>query len=94
MIDKSYAAWMRAGMDTWALGIEASAVVGLRVAKFASGGDLDGAEARLMVAEKLASAWEVQAGMIGLTPLAGARRALSHYGGKVSANRRRLSRAR
>ena len=90
MRDLAYAAWMRAGIDAWALGVEASAVIGMRAVKCASGGDLDGTEARLMVAEKFASAWTLPGETFGLTPLAGTRKMLGHYQGKVSANRKRL----
>lgn len=89
-----YTAWMRAGIDARALGLEASTVVRLRVAKCASGGDLDGKEARLMVEEKLASAWTVPLATVGLSPLAGTRRALGHYRRKVSTNHKRLARGR
>ena len=92
MNGRTYGAWVRAGLDAWSLGIEASSVIGLRVAKIASGGDPTGAEARLMVSEKIESAWELQSALVGLTPLAGTRKALRHYGRKVSANHRRLGR--
>ena len=91
MVDTSCGSWMRVGMDAWALGLDASAVIALRVAKIASGGDPAGEEARLMVSEKLLSIGELPVGMLGLTPLAGTRKALRYYERKVSANRRRLS---
>lgn len=91
----AYKAWMRASLDAWALGIDASAVIGLRVAKAASGGDVNGEEARLMVAEKMQAAWEMQVclmtGQFGTNPLAGTRKTISYYGRKVTANRKRLS---
>ena len=92
MAKTPYASWMRTGLDAWTLGLETSAVIGMRIAKCASGGDLDGKEARLMVAEKVASALTLQSELFGLSPLAGTRKALGHYRRKVSANRRRLSR--
>lgn len=94
MTRSTYAGWASAGFDAWALGIEAAAVMGLRTAKIAGGGDLDGREAQLMVAEKLQSSFELGMAMVtgglGLTPLQGSRAVLRHYKGKVSANRRRL----
>lgn len=94
MVEKPFGAWMSAGIEAWALGLEASTVIVMRVAKCASGGDLDGKEARLMVAEKMASALTLQAGLFGLSPLATTQKTLGHYGRKVSANRKRLSRGR
>jgi hypothetical protein len=89
-----YDAWTGAGMDAWALGMEASAVIGLRVAKMAMGGAGAADEAQLMVAEKMQSAFELQTalvtGRLGGTPLAGTRKVLKHYRRKVKANRKRL----
>lgn len=96
MNDKDYGAWMRAGIDAWSLGVESSLVVGLRMAKFATGGDPLGHEARRMVSEKVESAIELQTalvtGALGTTPLAQAGGVMRHYKRKVSANRRRLGR--
>ena len=89
---RTYDSWMSAGLDAWSLGIEATGVIGMRVAKIATGGDPTGVEARLMVTEKIESAWELGSALAGLTPLAGTRKALRHYGRKVAANRRRLAR--
>lgn len=87
--------WTQAGIDAWALGIEASTVIGLRMAKMASGGDITGAEARRMIAEKIDSAIDLQSAMLtgnlGTNPLEGTQKVLRHYRRKVSANRRRLS---
>ena len=81
-------------MDAWALGMEASTVVGLRVAKMAMGGAAAGDEAQRMVSEKIQSTLELQAalmtGRLGTTPLAGTQKVLRHYRRKVKANRRRL----
>lgn len=89
-----YNGWAKAGWDAWALGLESSAVIGLRVAKIAMGGPAAGEEASRMLSEKLQSAMELQAalvtGRLGTTPLAGARNTLRHYRRKVKANRRRL----
>lgn len=68
----------------------------LRGAKISTGGDMDGAEARRMVAEKLEAAWALQAlamtGALGLTAPAALDKTLKHYRRKVRANRRRLQR--
>ena len=89
-----YAAWIGAGFDAWLLTLEATTVMALRTAKIMSGGDVDGRETRLMVAEKLQAAFELQmkamTGALGTTPLSGSRAVLRHYKGKVAANRRRL----
>ena len=95
MTRSAYVGWATAGLDAWLLGIEAAAVIGLRTAKIAGGGDPDGRETRLMVAEKMQSAFELQVAMVtgalGATPLSGSRAVLRHYKRKVSANRRRLA---
>lgn len=89
-----YQGWFNAGIDAWALGLEASAVIGLRAAKIAAGGIGAGEEAQLMVSEKMLAALELQAafatGRMGSTPLSGAKQALRHYRRKVRANRKRL----
>jgi hypothetical protein len=86
--------WLRTGMDAWALGIEASSVVALRMLKFAGGGAAAEAEARRMVSEKIeaglalgALAWS---GGLGVTAPRAASRTLAHYRRRVRANRRRL----
>jgi hypothetical protein len=88
--------WLRLTMDTWALGVEASAVIGLRTLKIAAGGPAAEAESTLMVQEKLAAgmAWQTMAmtGGLGMTPQSAASRTLTHYRRKVRANRRRLTR--
>ena len=96
MYGKAYGAWFKAGMDAWSLGMEASTVVGLRMAKLAAGGEAASKEAELMVAEKIRAGLELQSKLLlspfGTTPLAGTQKVLRHYEGKVAANRRRLSR--
>jgi len=87
--------WFDAGLDAWRLGLEASAVIGLRTLKIAQG-DADGvAEARRMVSEKIEAGLDLQAlavtGGLGLTPISASARTLAHYRRKVRANRRRLS---
>ena len=95
MMPSPYAAWASAGLDAWTLGMDASAVIGLRLAKIAIGDAAAGREAQLMVAEKVQAALEMQAdlmtGRFGSTPLSGTQGLLRHYGRKVRANRRRLS---
>lgn len=89
--------WFELGMDTYALAVEAQAVVALRMMKFAAGGPAAAIEAQQMISEKLIAAAEVQtkaasailSGTSHLTPA----RTLAHYRRKVRANRRRLSRA-
>lgn len=89
-----YGGWAGASMDAWALGMEASAVIGLRLTRMAMGGAGAADEARLMIEEKMQSALELQAAMVagrlGGTPLAGTQRVLRHYRRKVKANRKRL----
>ena len=87
--------WVGIGLDAWRLGLEASAVVGLRTLKLAQGGATAAAEAELMVREKLAAGVELQAlalrGGLGLSPASASTRTLAHYRRKVLANRRRLA---
>ena len=92
MYGRAYGAWLRAGMAAWSRGGEASAGVALRTAKLAAGGPTAAREAKLMVAEKVRAAAELQLTLLGATPLGGTERALRHYRGKVAANRRRLAR--
>ncbi len=84
-------------MDAWALGLEASAVIGLRTLKIAAGGAAGDAESRRMIAEKIDAGIALQAlamsGALGLTPPAMAANTLTHYRRKVRANRRRLSKS-
>lgn len=96
MNSKAFTAWTRAGLDAWALGADSSAVIALRLAKAVSGNDGDAKEARLMIAEKMQAAWEMQlallTGRFGATPLAKTQKTIRHYRRKVVANRQRLSR--
>ncbi len=89
--------WLGLTWGAWALGIEASSVVGLRMLKLSTGGPVAAAEARRMVMEKLETAAELQAlaatGALGSTPASAARKTMSHYRRKVRANRRRLSKS-
>ena len=86
--------WVGVWMDAWTLGVEASAVVGLRAVRIAAGGTAGEAEARRMVEEKLDAALALQAkaltGGLGLDPAGAAAKTLSHYRRRVRANHRRL----
>ena len=86
--------WMTASMDAWKLGMEASAVIGLRTMKIAAGGPEAQAEANRMVTEKMQSLWSLQTsaltGGLGSTPQTAAAKTIAHYRRKVRANRRRL----
>jgi hypothetical protein len=87
--------WPGIGWDAWRLGMEASAVIGLRTLKIAQGGAAGQAEAERMVSEKLKAGLELQAlaltGGLGATPASASARTLAHYRRRVNANRRRLS---
>lgn len=87
--------WMRLTMDSWALGMEASTVIGLRTLKMAVGGPAAQAEAALMINEKIAASLALQSramtGGLGFTPQAAAAKTVAHYRRKVRANRRRLT---
>ena len=81
-------------MDSWALGMEASTVIGLRTLKLAAGGAAAQREAELMVDEKVRAAAALQfkamTGGLGVTPDVATRKVLAHYRRKVRANRHRL----
>ena len=95
---KYWTSWLDLAADSWRLGLEAQTVVGLRLAKLATGDAAAAVEAQRMVTEKLLAAAEAQAkaasdilaGKGHLTP----KRTLALYRRKVGANRRRLSRRR
>lgn len=86
--------WIRLTWDAWMLGAEATEVMTRRTFQLATGGDLDGREARRMVAEKIDAAHALQVlaftGALGATAPEAADRILKHYRRKVRANRRRL----
>lgn len=96
MNHKGWLAWSSAGVEWWMLGLEASTVIGLRLARIAAGGSLAARETELMVTEKVRAAMELQWGMMtgayGNTALSRTQGTLKHYRGKVSANSRRLNR--
>ena len=87
--------WAGLAFDTWALGLEASAVVGLRLMKLAAGGAAAQAEAQLMVGEKVAAGMALpmlaMSGQLGTTHAAITSGSVKHLRKKVRANRRRLA---
>ena len=87
--------WIGVGLSAWSLGLEASAVIGLRTMKIAAGGAGGEAEARLMVREKIDVGLALQTlaltGGLGFSPHGATAKTLSHYRRKVRANQRRLS---
>jgi hypothetical protein len=90
--------WMSLTLDGWKLAAEASSVIGLRLAKFASLNASAAAEAHRMIAEKVEAAAVLQlkamTGALGTTPTSGAGHAISHYRKAVGRNRRRLGRSK
>ncbi|HWU81497.1 MAG TPA: hypothetical protein VN158_15715 [Caulobacter sp.] len=87
--------WTSLAFDSWALGLEASSVIGLRMMKLAAGGAAAQAEAQLMVGEKVAAGLMLPmlaaTGQLGTSGHAIASGSLAHLRKKVRANRRRLS---
>ena len=85
------------GLDAWLLGAEAMGVMAQRGALIALGGAAGQREAERMVAEKAQATWDLgmalATGGLGVRPETVARRTLEHYGKRVRANSRRLSRA-
>ena len=88
------ATWFKLGIDAWALGWQATRVMGLRTARMAEGGPAAGMEAWLMLTEKWHAAAEIQTDLLtrgaNASPAAATRRTLTHYKRKVAANDRRL----
>ena len=87
--------WIGIGLDAWSLGLEASAVIGLRTHRIARGGAAGETEARRMLTEKVDAGLALQSmalrGALGATPASATARTLAHYRRKVRANRRRLA---
>ncbi|MBB6250104.1 hypothetical protein [Nitrospirillum iridis] len=87
-------AWMRNGLNSWFLGMEAMQVITLRTMKLAAGGADARTEAQRMVSEKIAAGVDLQmramTGGLGLTADGATAKVLAHYRRKVRANRRRL----
>ena len=88
--------WFGIGFDAWLLGFEVAHVIWLRSWLILLGGARGEREARRMVEEKLAAnaalGWMFATGAAGRSPEAVGRRTLRHYGSRVRANARRLSR--
>jgi hypothetical protein len=88
-------AWMFAGYDLWALGMEAAAVMTMRGLKVAAGGAEAEAEMLRMVSEKMQAGLELQAlalrGALGATMPDLVSKTTRHYRKRVRANRRRLT---
>lgn len=89
--------WAGMAWNAWAMGLEASTVIGLRTMKIAAGGPGAQAEIDLMVSEKVTAAMTLpmlaMTGQLGATGPAVAARSLTHLRKKVRANRRRLSKS-
>ena len=87
--------WTGMVWNAWAMGLEASTVIGMRTLKIAAGGSAADAEIRLMVDEKMTAAMTLpmlaMTGQLGNTATAVAARSLTHLRKKVRANRRRLA---
>jgi hypothetical protein len=87
--------WLSLGLDAWSLGVEASAVIGLRTMRIAAGGAIGQAEAQRMVSEKVDAAVALQTmamtGGLGFSAPGAASKTLTHYRRRVRANRRRLA---
>jgi len=73
---------MSLAFDSWSLGMEASAVVGLRVTKLMGGGSEAAAEAQRMIEEKLEATIDLQmralTGRLGATPMSAPSKSLRH----------------
>jgi hypothetical protein len=94
---KSTKAGVATAFDLARLGMDAWMVIGLRMAKFATGGPGAFLEAQRMVSEKMAAAAEAQTSAAlalasGASPAAVGRKTVRSYRSKVAANRRRLKR--
>ncbi len=93
----AYTAWNRAGYDAMMLGYEAWTVIALRTMRAATGHADTERETRRMVDEKWDAAFGLPfalwSNLFDMTPLAMTNRTLSHYGKRVRANRRRLTRS-
>ena len=88
--------WAGLAWDMWAMGLEASSVIGLRALKIAAGGAAAEAEIKLMVSEKAAASLTLpmlaMTGQLGVNGAAVTAGSLSYLRKKVRANRRRLAR--
>ena len=90
-------AWLFAGYDLWALGMESAMVMTMRGMKVAAGGAAAEAEMLRMVSEKVQAGIELQAlalrGALGSTMPGLVSKTTKHYRKRVRANHRRLTKA-
>lgn len=90
-------AWLFAGYDLWALGMESAAVMTMRGMKVALGGAAATAEMQRMVSEKVQAGIDLQAlalsGGLGRTMPDLVSKTTKHYRTRVRANHRRLTKA-
>jgi len=95
MVDKR---WNMLAYDSWKLALDASAVIWLRMGRFALCSPDAAQEWCRMVNEKIDSALTLQArtltGRMGASQFDVTRASVRHYRRKVSANRRRLTQPR
>lgn len=88
-------AWLFAGYNLWALGMESAAVMTMRGLKVAAGGAAAEAEMQRMVSEKMQAGLDLQAlalrGALGATMPELVSKTTKHYRKRVRANRRRLT---
>lgn len=95
MAGSSNSTWLAIGVDAWHLTVEATWVIGMRLARLTQGGSRAEREARLMVTEKVASGMElaiaIAVGRMGSTPEAITSGTIAHYRRGVRANRDRLA---
>jgi len=94
-VSRRQPSWLGLSWAAWQAGLEAQQVIGLRLAKLASGGAAATAEINRMVAEKMAAALEAQqaAAAAMLTGKAAQipSRTIALYRRKMRANRNRLN---
>jgi len=91
--------WPTIGIEAWTLGLEASAVIGLRtwqrVMAGPNGNAASDAEAHRMIDEKMTAALQLQmammTGRLGTTPATATKKIIRHYSRTVRANRKRLA---
>ena len=95
MTKRSSIPWFDVGLDAWNLSLDCAAVIGLRVAKISCGGAPAVREAQRMVTEKAESLVHLQTAMMtgsmGHTPDVFADNLVRYLGGRVGANKKRLS---
>lgn len=83
-------------LDSWQLGLEAWAVIGLRIPRLLVGSPAAALEAHRMIVEKIEAVgllqWKAMTGDLGASPDAVIRNLIAHYRKAVGRNRRRLAR--